>query len=484
MAEAYRPLPIKLSGRRAEQPPEAWTSCLKETAAEVLKKCPARPAAVVFSAMSQVCLVADREGTPLGPAFTWSDSRAAEIEDPLEKTFSSREIHRQTGFPNTPNSSIRKLYWIKEQEPEVYGKAFCMLQCKDYLAWKLTGVMATDYSDAASSGALDLEAKEWALPILSCLGLDKEKLPKLLPSYAEVGKVTEEAEKQFGIPAGTPVMIGAGDNICSAVGAGCVKPGDVYISLGSSSWLAACTEKPVFDSEGLFSVFPHAAPGRYLSFVNYQTAGVVFKWLKNAVFQYDPEGSREVLPYKNVYPYAKLEEFLAGSRPGADGLLFLPHLLEGDSSRQEPFARGAFLGLSWRHTRADMVRAALEGVTFELRYFLDQITGGSYPEQITVTGVASHERGWLQMIADVFGIPVMNTELHDTPDSIGAAIVAGYGIGDYSDMEQADQFRAFEETFVPVPEVRERYEELYGIFRHAFGEVSGTLKRLEHWRKR
>lgn len=484
LAEAYRPLPIFLSGNRAEQPPEAWRTCLKETAAEVLGKYPGCvPSAVSFSAMSQVCLPVDEAGKPLGPAFTWSDSRAEEIPDPLAGRFSPEYLHRLTGFPDTANSSIRKLFWLKEQSPEIYGRTACMLQCKDYLAWCLTGGFATDYTDAATTGALDLREKTWSGEVTEGLGIDRRKLPKLLPSHGIVGRVTKEAQEEFGIRAGTPVVMGAGDNVCSAVGAGCVCPGDVYMSLGSSSWVAACTEEPVLDEGLLFSVFPHAVPGRYLSFVNYQTAGVVFKWLKNAVFQYDPEGCREVLPYKNVYPYTGMEALVEAADPGAGGLIFLPHLLSGDSSHRESFARGAYLGLSWEHTRADMVRAALEGVTFELRFFLEAVMGGRRPERLVVTGVASHERCWLQMLADVLGIPVCNTELHDTPDSVGAAVLAGYGIGIYENMDQADRFRKWEETFVPDSRRRLDYEALNGIYRKAFGAVSGIFRELENWRE-
>lgn len=483
LKESYRALPLRLEGKLAEQPAESWADSMRETTAEVLEKeTDLEISAIAFTAMSQVCLCVNREGKPLGPAFTWSDSRAEELPDELGDVFDSRWIHRTTGFPNTPNSSIRKLRWVKEKQPEVYEKTACMLQCKDYLAYLLTGVMSTDFSDAATTGALDLEKGDWSKEILDCLGIERGKLPILSPSSRIIGKVTGEAAERFGIPEGAPVVMGAGDNVCSAVGAGCVNPGDVYISLGSSSWVAACTEKPRFDKNFLFSVFPHAVTGRYLSFVNYQTAGVVFKWLKNEVFRYGTEGRQEVLPYKNVYPYTSMEKLVKESSVGAKGLLFLPHILKGDSSHQEPWARGAFIGLNWTHTREDMVRAALEGITFELKYFLGEISGTDKPERITVTGIASHERFWLQMIADVFGIPVQNTNLHDTPDSIGASVLAGYAIGLYEDFDRAEKFRSVEEVFYPDDIRREEYRQLYEIYKKAFSGISETMKQLEIWR--
>ncbi len=485
LAEARRSLPQRLSGRIAEQPWESWETAMEETTREVFRLAgpgAGETAAIALSGMSQVCLCLGKDGRPLAPAMTWSDSRAEEVDDPLLDVFSQEEILRLTGFPDTPNSSIRKLYWIKKKEPKLYAETACMLQCKDYLAYCLTGALRTDYSDAASTGALDIERGVWSDKILDALGLDMAKLPPLAHSNEVVGRVTEEAAARFGVPAGVPVVMGAGDILCSAVGAGCIHPGDMYMSLGSSSWVAFCTEKPEFGKEPVFSVCPHAVPGRFLTFVNYQTAGVVFKWLKNEIFRYGPDGRTEVLPYKNVYPYTGMEELAEKSPLGAGGLLFLPHILEGDSSHREPWAKGAYLGLGWETTREDMVRAALEGITFELRYFAE--VSGQRPERLTVTGIASHERFWLQMIADVFGIPVRNTFLHDTPDSIGAAVIAGQAVGIYEDFGQADRFRSFEETFLPDRERHEQYQPLYEIYRGAFRNVEGTLGELAKWREK
>lgn len=211
----------------------------------------------------------------------------------------------------------------------------------------------------------------------------------------------------------------------------------------------------------MFAVLPHAVTGKYLAFVNYQTAGAVFKWLKNEIFRYNPEGRAPVEPYKNVYPYNGMADQASRSPLGANGLLFLPHILPGDASWLRQADRGAFLGLRWHHTREDMLRSALEGVCFELRRFAEEISGGALPERITVTGIASHESFWLQLLADVLGTEIQNTNLHDTPDSIGGAIVALKALGIYPDFRQADRFRRVETRFLPNEENHRLYNRIY-----------------------
>ena len=343
LAHAYRPLVQHFSGNTAQEPVESWLSGLEETTREVAGQTSLQNlGAIAFTAMSQVCLCIDRDGTPLHEAFTWSDSRSEEVGDPISQRLSQDQVYRLTGLKNTPNSSIRKLFWIKERWPEIYEKTYKMIQCKDYLAYVLTGAVYTDFTDASSTGALDITTMDWSQEILSCLGIDRDKLPAIAHSNQIIGHVTDQAASSFGLPAGVPVVMGAGDILCSAVGAGCIEHGDVYMSLGSSSWVASCMDKPDFSTGA--SLNPHAIPGKFLGFVNYQTAGVVFKWLKNEVFRYNPDGDRAVRPYQNIYPYQGMEEQVRLSPPGAHGLLFLPYILEADPAHPNPGQRAPTWG--------------------------------------------------------------------------------------------------------------------------------------------
>ena len=241
LGSAYRPLPQLLEGNRAEQSPRAWTDMLKAIVAELKESTDLTGlAAITFSAMSQVCLCLDREGNPLMDAMTWSDSRAAEDEPAAPLT----HLRRLTGVEPGPNVSARKLNWLRLHRPDIYEKTHKMVQCKDYLALKLTGVCRTDYTDAATTGAQDMTELRWSREALDGFGVSGEKMPQAVASDSVIGCVTARAAEEFGIPEGTPVVMGAGDNLCSAIGAGCVEDGDMYFSLGSSSWVARCIGSP------------------------------------------------------------------------------------------------------------------------------------------------------------------------------------------------------------------------------------------------
>ena len=479
IASAYRVLPISIENRYVQQDPEDWWHTVVETTHEILPAFQAEQvAAICFTAQSQVCLCVDKEGNALMPAITWADTRSLEVEDNIGNGISQAEHFQLTGLTNTPNSSIRKLMWVQQKRPDIYKKTYKMIQCKDYLVMRFTGRVLTDYSDASSTFALDIEKNCWAERIIELSGVDAEKLPELVNSNEVVGSVTASVAMELGLKVGTPVVIGAGDILCSAVGAGCVHDGDLYMSLGSSSWIARCSQIPIEDP--LLTrptINPHAIPGMFLNFVNYQNAGVVFKWLKNSILQYDPLGTREVQPFQNVYPYTEMEPAVRKSPIGANGLLCLPHLLNPTSNHPQPYTAGAYIGLKWTHTRDDLMRAALEGITFEVRRFVDFLRE-ERTCTMTIVGIASHETYWLQMMADIFNLTIYNTELSDTPDSIGAAIIAGQAVGIYDSFDIAARFCNKQDLFTPDPVRVRTYERLYQIYLTAFDGIEGTLQAL------
>ena len=425
---AFRSLPIIFAGHWAHQDPQSWWDGVVTTTREVLEGLDtSRVAAMSFTDQVQVCLCVDASGRPLTHAITWSDTRSLELdEDAIGSALSPEEYYSIAGQPNTPCSSIRKLVWVKEKWPNIYASTHKMLGCKDYIVLRLTGNYITDYSDAGSTGAFDVNSMTWSRKILDAAGIDDSKLPTALPSTQIVGEVSPEAARLTGLHPGTPVVNGAGDFTCSAMGAGAVHEGDVFLNLGSSSWIAMASAD-LLTGHGMGIVnCVHAVSGLYVALANMQEIGVTFKWLKN-LLRYDGppvDSTAPVEPYRNVYPYDGMGKMVLGSPQGAKGLRYVPYILGASVTNPDHMARAAFTGINVEHTAQDFVRAALEGVSAEMARVLKEFRRHYSISKVVATGVACHEAEWIKILADAFEAEVVPADSTTTVDSLGAARIA------------------------------------------------------------
>ncbi len=236
----------------AEQDPADWQRALHQGTRRLLAQATALPtrvtsgdiAVVSFSGTMNGALAVDADGIPLRSAILWADQRGIAEAQLLADRCGEAQVYQTTGTRVTPSCSAAKFLWIQRHQPEIYDRTHVFLQCKDYAAFLLTGVFASDYSDASNTNLFDLEARVWATDLIAAVGLNLTKLPRLYPSTAVIGRVTPEAAKHTGLLAGTPVVIGGGDGACATVGAGAVHPGDAYTNIGSSAWLAVAADQP------------------------------------------------------------------------------------------------------------------------------------------------------------------------------------------------------------------------------------------------
>ncbi|MDP3386321.1 MAG: FGGY family carbohydrate kinase [Eubacteriales bacterium] len=454
------PLEMQFSENYAQQNAEDWWDAVVLATHHVTRTQDLSSiVAISFSDQVQVCLCVDKEGVPLRPAITWSDTRSLEVEDFIGNIIGEEAYYKLTAQPNVPSSSIRKLTWIREKEPEIFAKTYKMLGCKDYIIFKMTGVFSTDDSDAAGTGCYDVHKLCWSKPILDATSISIELLPDVYRSTDMVGRLTEEAAKILKLNPGVPIISGAGDFTTATIGAGCFKEGDTYMNLGSSSWLATCSKKPMSNQSMTLINVLHADGEHFIPLANMQEAGVVFKWLKNAMFS---QGIVE--PYRNVYPYENMDHALKQSPVGANGLLCFPFYLGSSSSYKSDLACGGFIGLRDYHTREDMMRAAIEGATIALDLVLQTFKEDLNINRVIVEGISSIEDGWIQIIADVFNMPVDVVDMKTTVDSIGAAIIAGVGVGLFNEMNVVDRFRSIRCVFEPNlsnQSIYDRYKEAY-----------------------
>ena len=431
-------------------------------------------AAVALSGQMMGCLCVDRHGRTLRPSIIYCDQRAAKQTERMLQRIDPREFYRITGHRPSPSYSIEKLAWLKDHEPQVYADTEKMLNAKDFINFKLTGVMATDPSDASGTNALDLNTYQWSSRIVEAAGVNGEKLPELRKSTDVLGTVTRQAADQTGLKEGTPVVVGGGDGVCAGVGVGCVKPGIAYNYVGSSSWIAICVEKPVCDEQMRTMSWAHAVPGYLQPSGTMQTAGAAYNWLKNEVCKLETQEARR----RGISPYELIDRQVETVPPGAHGLLFLPYLLGERSPRWNPKAKGAFIGLNLSHTRADMLRAVLEGITYNLEIILAIFRREIEVTSMIVIGGGAKGGVWRQMMADVYNLEIRKPKYLEEATSMGAAVIAGIGAGLFEDFDVIDRFVKIEEVHTPIEVNRQAYLQMMPIFDECYHALCGVYDRL------
>ncbi len=438
----------------SEQDPADWWRAVCDSTRSILRQVDSSEIAVIgFSGQMMGCLCVDRSGRPLRPAILYSDQRAVKACDSILRKIDAREFYRIVGHRASASYSVEKLMWVRDHEPEVYSKTFKMLHAKDYLNFRLTGVMATEFSDASGTNLLDLNTRRWSEKLVRITGIDGDKLPDLKASTDVVGELTSEAAAETGLRAGIPVVAGGGDGVCAGVGVGSVKPGITYNYVGSSSWIATTTKEPIYDEQMRTFVWAHAVPGYVHPCGTMQTAGGAYAWLKNEICTAEKAEAAE--SGESVYELINAQ--VASSPPGANGLVFLPYLLGERTPRWNPQAKGALIGLTLAHTRADVLRSVLEGVTLNLSIILDIFRTQAAIPRIMVIGGGAKGEVWRRIMADVYQAEVLRPNYLEEATSMGAAIIAGVGCGVFKDFDVASRFITITDRVSPDPATAPAY---------------------------
>jgi len=430
--------------------------------------------AVSFSGQMMGCLCVDKNGVPLRDAIIWADMRAVQEAGAIKEKIGSQEFYRITGHRPSASYSIEKLMWVKNHEPEIYRNTYKMLNAKDYIIYKLTGQFVTEYSDASGTNALDLNTFEWSDDIIDASGIDGDKLPVLKESTYVVGNVSSKVADEIGLSTKTAVVCGGGDGLCSAVGAGCVEEGIAYNYIGSSSWIAITTDKPIFDEKMRTFNWAHIIPGKISPCGTMQAAGGSYSWLKNEICKIECLQAEE----KGVSPYDIINQAVEKSPVGARGLIYLPYLMGERSPRWNPNARGGFIGLTMEHKREDLFRAVLEGVTMNLNIILGIFKEHEDIKEMIVIGGGAKGRVWRQILADVYGLKILKPNYLEEATSMGAAITAGVGIGVFKDFSVTDKFIRIEDVQQPTPSNQDKYRKMMDIFDSCYYALEDIFDKL------
>ncbi|MCS6907375.1 MAG: xylulokinase [Anaerolineales bacterium] len=402
----------------------------------------------------------DRQGNVLRPAILWNDQRTQKQCEEIHERLGRERFIQITGNPALTGFTAPKILWVKENEPEIFARVAHILLPKDYVRYRLTGQFAMDKADGAGTVLMDLGRRAWSEEILEALEIPIDWMPTLFEGTEITGEITKEASQVTGLTAGTPVVGGGGDQAAQAVGVGSVTEGIVALTLGTSGVVFASTDHPFIEPEGRLHAFCHAAPGKWhLMGVMLSAAGSL-RWFHDS---FAPSLSYEEL----VEPAAQIPI-------GCEGLLFLPYLTGERTPYPDPFARGAFVGLTVRHSLAHCVRAVLEGVAFGLRdsFELIRSVGMTPLKQVRLSGGGAKSLLWRQILADVLNIELVTVNTTEGA-AFGAALLAAVGARKFPDITTAcEQIVRITGCISPNQAAVEQYEAIYPLYR----ELYPTLK--------
>lgn len=461
----------------AEQHPEDWKHATFATIAAVLKKSGVKGSDVKgigLSGQMHGLVMLDESNEVIRPAIIWCDQRTGKECEEITERVGKERLMQITANPALTGFTASKILWVRNHEPENYARCKHILLPKDYIRFALTGVFATEVSDASGMQLLDVPKRQWSTEVLQKLDIDPSLLAKVYESPEVTGEVLPEAAAQTGLAAGTPVVGGAADNAAAAVGTGIVTDGSAFTTIGTSGVVYAHTSKISIDAKGRVHTFCSAVPGCWLVLGCTQAAGLSLNWFRNNFCQ------EEVLTAKGmeVSPYFLMDKEAEKVPIGANRLLYLPYLMGERSPHLDPECRGAFVGLSGIHTKRDLLRAVMEGVTYSLRDCYEVLKEmGVSIDRMMACGGGGTSPLWRQMLADVYNCPV--STIQSEGPALGVAILAGVGAGLFPSVPEAcARFLSVDKTCAPVPENVPQYEHFYKIYTRLYGDLKESFHLL------
>ena len=447
-AVAY-PLTEPVPGH-AEQDPDVILAAVISTVRAVAGSCPSTITALSFSSALHSLIGLDAEGRPLTASVTWADNRAAPQAERLRASAGGLALHRRTGTPVHPMSPLTKLMWFHEERPELCARVRHWVGIKEYVLLRLCGALVVDHSVASATGLMSIDQLDWDSEALRLAGITSAQLPALVPTTTVLPALTAAAAAASGLPADTPVVVGAGDGPLANLGLGAVRPGVAALSIGTSGALRVMVEKPAVDPNG--GVFCYAlAEDRWTVGGAINNGGIVLGWAGDAIAP-------------DVGPAPEELISLAGQAPaGSGGLVMLPYLLSERAPHWSSLPRGAYVGLTREHRRPHLLRAALEGVCQQLGLVLQSVqAAGNEVRSVRATGGFARSPFWRQLLADVLDMEIGFPAGHEG-SSFGAALLAMQALGIVSSIDVAADLVQITDVVRPDPAAAAVYRALQPI---------------------
>lgn len=441
-----------------EQHPELWWRATVDSIRQVLSESDADPSdvkGVGLTGQMHGLVLLDGDGEVLRPAILWNDQRTAAECDEIRERLGKEQLIQITGNDALTGFTAPKILWVRNNEPDVFAQARQILLPKDYVRFKLTGEYATDKAGGAGTLLFDIRKRDWSRAVVDALEIDPAWLPPTFEGPTVTGHISPRAAEVTGLRTGIPVMAGGGDQAAGAVGTGAVTEGIVSLSLGTSGVVFASADQPIIEPQGRLHAFCHAVPGRWHLMGVMLAAGGSLRWYRD-VLAPDTEFDSLVQP--------------AASMPaGSNGLLYLPYLSGERTPHADPQARGAFVGLTVRHTQAHLTRAVLEGVAFGLRDSFELMKGAGLADitQVRITGGGARSPLWRQILSDVFQVELVTVNTTEGA-AYGAALLAATGAGVFRDVPSACEAVIHTTGSTTPGPASAVYEEMYPLYRELY----------------
>ncbi len=458
----------------AEQDPADWYHAAVQTLRTVTDGIDkSQIAGIGIAGQMHGLVMLDADNEVIRPAILWCDNRTAAECEEITRLVGKDDLMRITASPAVASFTAAKILWVKKHEPENFAKCRHILLPKDYVRFMLTGVYATDVSDASGMQLMDIQNRCWSDLVLQRLGIERELLPDLYESPDVTGYITQEAAALTGIPERVPVVAGAGDNAAAAVGTGVVCDGKAFATIGTSGVVYAHTDRMTVDEAGRVHTFCCAVPGAWHVMGVTQAAGLSLRWFRDQFCQIESACADTM----QTDAYVLMDQEAEQSPAGCNHLVFLPYLMAERTPHLDPDCRGVFFGLSAMHTKADLIRAVMEGVIYSLRDCCEVLKElGVLPDDMAACGGGAVSQLWRTMMADIFQMPVKTLCSKEGP-ALGAAILAGVGVGIYQNVQDGcDRTIHTKAVILPHTDDQQAYDAAYQVYRALYPSLKDVYK--------
>lgn len=462
----------------AEQKPEDWRQAVLSGLKQVAGAAKVRSEQIKgigISGQMHGLVMLDKDGEVIRPSIIWCDQRTGDEVGEMLELMPKEEWIRITANPPLTGWTAAKILWVRKHEPENYEKCRHILLPKDYIRYVLTGVFATEVSDASGMQLLDVPGRCWSEKVLKVLDIDEALLGKVYESCEITGSLRPDIARMCGLSENTPVVGGAGDNAAAAIGTGVVRDKTAFTTIGTSGVVYAHSSRPKIDAGGRVHTCCCAVPGAWHVMGVTQGAGLSLKWFKDNFCQDYIEKAQE----RGADVYDLINEAAASVPAGSERLIYLPYLMGERTPHLDADCRGVFFGLSAIHTKAHVIRAIMEGVSFSLNDCNDILQEmGIYVDQMLACGGGGQSPVWRQMLADMYGCSV-GTISQTEGAALGAAILAGVGAGIFTSVESACDAIITGEAFTqPDAKTAEIYASYHKVYKQLYGDLKNTFKKL------